>query len=248
MARSFEILRSFAAIVLLSLASPALAANFSPEICQLHDEKSDAAIVDAYFVGNLKEHGLYGFSRPVRDSARSQAKAFFEQRISDRRAEICAARLKLAEDIKNAPAKYSTDDCSAAAIVGLLDQYTTMVAGAYEQNRQALGTLLDAHLKDLKIKLFEIAKGSTAGLNGNFSGYELASAPTEVRFEWLKQEASKLGGEANVVWGAASPDSNPLLHGSLVIAREAARAKQESDTAKVRFHTDGKPSPSCKLK
>ncbi|MGZ3657914.1 MAG: hypothetical protein ACXWR1_17725 [Bdellovibrionota bacterium] len=234
-------------MMLISLAPQALAGS-TAEICQAHDDKADAVRIDAYFVSNLQEHGTQAFSRALRESARTQAKAFLDQRITDKRAELCAARLKLAEDIKSAGANYTTADCSAAAVVTLLDQYTTTVAAAFDQNRQALASLLSAHVKQLKLKLFDIAKGSTSGLEGNFGGVPLATAPKEIRFEWVKQEASKLGGEANVVWASASPDSNPLLQGSLVIAREAVHAKQERDAAKVRYHTDGRLSPSCKLR
>jgi hypothetical protein len=205
-----------------------------------------AAAVDAFFVANLKEHDRYGFSRPLKDRARTQAKAYLDQRIIDKRAELCADHLKLTEDVKAAPAKYVTGDCASAAVVTLMDAYMTKVANTFDENRRVLASLGDAHVNDLKLKLFGIAKGSTAGLEGTAGGYPLASAPKEVKFEWLKQEASKLGAEAHAVWGGAA--QNPLVQRSLEFAREAARAKQERDSLKARYHTDGRLSPSCRLK
>lgn len=230
----------------IAFTSPLARAADAPsaEICQVLDEKASNAAVDAYFSTNLTEHAANSFSRPIRDSARAQAKAFLGQRVVDKRAELCAARLKLAQDIQAAAAKYATGDCAAAAVVSLLDQYTTATATAYDLNRQALSGLLDSHLKQVKLKLFEIAKGSNVGVDNP----AIAAAPKEARFEWVKQEASKLGAEANVVWGAAGGASNPLVQASMVIAREAVRAKQERDAAKVRYHTDGTVSPSCKAK
>jgi hypothetical protein len=248
MVRVFE-KRAWLLAIALAFAiatTPARAADSgTSEICQPLDERTGAAAVDSYFSANLTEHGANSFARPVRDAARAQARAFLGQRIADKRAELCAARLKVAQDIKASVAQYATADCAGAAVVGLLDRYTTTSATAYDQNRQALSGLLDNHLKQIKVKLFEIAKGSNAGVDGA-AGAALASAPKEARFDWVKQEASKLGAEANVVWGAAGSASNPLVQASMAIAREAVRAKQERDSAKVRFHTDGRLSASCK--
>lgn len=246
MVRAFENRAWLFAIAFAFVATPVRAADSTgAEVCQTVDEKTTAAAVDSYFTANLTEHSANAFGRAVRDAARTQAKAFLGQRIADQRAELCAARLKLAQDIEASTARYATADCSGAALVTLLDQYATSAATAYDQNRQALSSLLDAHLKSIKLKLFDIAKGSSAGVDGA-TGAALAAAPKEARFDWVKSQASKLGAEANVVWGAAGSAANPLVQASMVIAREAAHAKQERDAAKVRYHTDGRLSASCK--
>jgi hypothetical protein len=229
-------------------AAPAAPAPAATDVCQTRDDKADAAAVDSYFVAHLREHSQQPFARPLIADQRARAKSFLEQRIGDKRAEVCAARLKLAEDIKTAPAKYATAECGAAAVAGLIDEYAVKVAGTYKQNQQLLQrSLLAEHLKTLQKKLFEIARGS-ARVEGSFQGRSLASAPREVRFEWVKQEATRLGGEARVIWGAANPDANPLLQRNLIFAREAVRAKQELDSAKARYHTSGKLLPSCQPK
>jgi hypothetical protein len=249
MGRAFEILAVVAACVSLTYGMRARADSASPEICQPRDDKADSAAVDSYFVANLREHDSIPFVRPIKETVRGQAKTFLEQRIGDRRAELCAAHLKLAEDVKTAAGAYTTADCGAAAVVALFDQYLGKVSATNTQNLQQLGALLNAHVNALKLKLFDIAKGSTAGIDGiQFQGQLLTGAPQEVKFEWIKQEASRLGAEAHVVWGATNPGANPLLLRNGVFAREAARAKLERDGAKVRFHSDGKLSASCKLK
>ncbi|HEY8278265.1 MAG TPA: hypothetical protein VIH99_01490 [Bdellovibrionota bacterium] len=237
-----------AALWALFFPGPSLAADSSPEVCKARDEMAVLATLDSYFNDNLKEHQRQGFARALQSTARSKAKAFLDQKILDKRAEFCADRLKLAEDIKAAPAKYTDSACAGAAVVGLLDRYTTKVAATFDENRKMLGALHDAHVHDIKLKLFDIAKGSTVGLEGSFGGYPLVSAPKKVKFEWLKQEASKLGGEAHLVWGAVNAEKNPLVQENLQLAREAVKAKQERDSAKARFHTDGKPGANCKAK
>lgn len=248
MVRRIEILVSFAMIVALAHGPKALAAGSAPDICSARDDKADAAAIDAYFAASLKEHAANAFSRPLADGARAQAKSFFEQRIADKRAEICAAHLKLVEDVKAAPGKFTTADCGSAAVVALLDQYLGKVAGTYDQNHQLMTALLNDHLNRVKLKLFDIARGSTASLDGTFQGQPLATASQEVKFEWIKQEASRLGAEAHLVWGFTNPNPNPLVQRNFEIAQEAARARQERDAAKARFHSDGKLAGSCKLK
>jgi hypothetical protein len=246
MVRSFESWARLLFGIAFALSSPlARAADSSTaEICQTFDEKATNAAVDAYFSANLSEHAANAFSRPLREAARAQAKAFLGQRVVDKRAELCAARLKLAQDIKAIAAKYATADCAGAAMVAALDAYSIAAATAYEQNRQVMSGLLDNHLGKLKLKLFEIAKGSSAGVDSPI----FATAPSAARFEWVKLEASKLGAEANVVWGASGNAANPLVRAIMTIAREAVRARQERDAVKVHYHTDGKLSASCRVK
>ena len=246
MVRGFENLRvvGLAAIALLSLAGTALAGGSGAEICRARDDNADTAFVDSFFVANLKEHELNSFSRPLKASARRQAKAFLDQRIADKRAELCAARLKLAVDIKSAATRYISGDCAAAAVVTLMDGYAAMVTRTVDENGQMLQALRDAHLKDLTAKLFAIARGSTVGVEATLGGVPFAAAPQKARADWAKQEAPKLGLEANTIWGASSP----LDRLTQVIAQEATLAKAERDAAKVRFRTSGKLSPTCKLK
>ncbi len=235
----------FTAIVFVSLPGLALAAN--SEICQPRDDKQEASSVNSFFNQHLKGHEQYGFSRQLSGSAKARAKAFLEQRILDKKAELCADRLKLAEDIKSAPSRVTGGaDCAGAVVVGLMDAYTTKLATTFDQNRRALLLLRDDHIKDLKRKLFDIAKGSA--VEGTFRGQSLASAPQGVKFEWIKQEASRLAAEAHLIWGEAKPKENPLVMKNLVIAREAMVAKQERDAAKARYHTDGKLPAHCKMK
>ena len=104
------------------------------------------------------------------------------------------------------------------------------------------------HFRNIKMKLFDIARGSSSGLEGSYRGQPLGSASQEVRFEWIKQEASKLGSEAHAVWGAVGSAANPLVQRNAEIAREALRAKQERDAAKARLRSDGKLPSTCKLK
>jgi hypothetical protein len=109
-------------------------------------------------------------------------------------------------------------------------------------------SLLNEHLKSVKLKLFDIVKGGGSGLEGTFQGHALASAPQDLRFEWIKQQASKLGAEAHLVWGASNSEANPLIQRNMDIGREALRARQERDAAKARLRSDGKVPGSCKLK
>jgi hypothetical protein len=233
-------LAALQAFSVISLAGHALAADPALELCQLRDDRADSASVSRFFDQTLKEHGRYAAFRPLKAKAATKAIAFLDQRILDRRSELCADRLKVAEGIKAAPAKAN---CAGAVLAGLLDGYAARVAAAYEGNRAMLATLRDDHARELKRKLFDIARGSNEGLEGTYGGYALSAMPKEVRFEWLKQEASKLGGEAQQVWGAAEPDRNPLVQMNLSFAREALRARQERDAAKARF---GEPDPGCK--
>jgi hypothetical protein len=238
MERGFEIMSALGAIVVMVAFIPAALGDTTPDVCQTHDEKAEAASVDSYVISNLSEHLKYGFSQALVGNARSEAKSFFLQHISDKRTEICAAHLKLAEDLKTAISPKASASCGAAAVAGLLGDYANQVATTYEQNRQTLTTLLNAHLQSLKGQLFEIARGSTAGL----SGTSIANASQDTKFEWIKQEASKMGSEAHVAWGAANSDSNPLVQQNLAIGREATRAGQEYAAAKARLRALG----SCK--
>ncbi len=241
---------SFATLLAFSLlfVGPLLAAEPSPEICLPRDDRKESNLVAGFLEQTLLEHGQHGFSRPLKAKAKAGAIAFLEQRILDKRSEFCADLLKVAEGIKAAPTQNNNPSCAGAAIVELLDNYMSKVAVAFNENRTALAGLRDNHVRELKLILFDIARGSTAGLDGSFGGYALIAAPKAVKFEWLKQEASKLGGEAQAAWGAAEPDRNPLVQQNLVFAREAARARQERDAARLRFHLEGKPNPICKPK
>jgi len=234
------------ALSFLLFEAPSRATDATPEICLPRDDHAESATLDAYFRQNLTEHERYGFSRPLKAKAWAKASAFLEQRLIDKRVELCADRLKLVEDIKAASSSTSNSDCAGAVIVELLDGYMNKLASTFDGNRSALGALRDAHVNDLKLILFDIAKGSTNGLEGTFGGYALIGAPKKVKFEWIKQEASKMGGEAHTVWGGAAPEMNPLVQKNLVFAREAMRVRQERDAAKVNFHSDGKPAASCR--
>ena len=250
MLRVFEILAFLIAIGSSALPMPARASE-APllEICRARDEKTDSKAIDDYFIANLKEHEKFSFSRPLRDRARGQARAFYVQRVVDKRSEICAGRLKLTEDIKLAPSRYVTGECGAAAVLQLFEQFMTRTALAYDENQKLINSFGDAHINEIKLKLFYIAKGSTAGLEGViFGSVPLVSASKEQRFEWVKQEATKLGGEVNAVWGSASQDRNPLLRLNMLIAHEAVKAKHEHDALKQQFRVDSKILSTCKLK
>lgn len=250
MVRGFDIFWATVAAILMVSPGHSARADSSTDICQARDEKADAAALDAYFVASLKEHGVDVITRPILVGQRLQARAFLERQITEKRAELCAAHLKLVEDIKVAVGKYTTTDCGAAAVVTLIERYMTSVASTFADNRQVLNTNLANHAQALKLKLFEVVRsGSTAALDGlSYQGQPLAGATQEVRFEWVKQEASVLGTEARTVWGAINPDANPLVQRNLDFAREAVRAKQERDSTKARLHTDGKLAPTCKAK
>lgn len=232
------------AIVASFFSAHARAEGPTSEICQPRDDRQEAAAIQAYFTQNLKGHEQQGFSRALSGSVKAKAKAFLEQRILDKKAELCADRLKLVEDIKTTPSRVTgSTDCVNAMIVSLMDAYTKKTATTYDQNSRALGALRDEHLREVKRKLFDIAKGSTNGVD-----VSIARARQGAKFEWIKNEASKLAGEARTVWGEAKANVNPLVQKNLVIAREAMRAKKERDAMKARLHTDGKLPPGCKWK
>ncbi len=226
-------------------ARPALAAD----LCNSRDDKQDLQALEKYFEASLKRHGELPFARPLKSQASAKAKAFQVQDLTDKRAELCADRLRLAEEIKKAPSQYETGECGAAAVVTLLDSYMRKVAAAYDSNAQKLNSYQKDHLKALKLRLFEIAKGSTIGLEGVASnGVAIANAPKEVKYEWIKSQASMLAKEAHVAWGAVDPAKNPLVQLNHILAREAVRARNEREKQKVELRTDGKMPSYCKKK
>lgn len=224
-------------------------ASAAPEICQYREDKGDASSLDAFLVASLKEHELYPFSRPLKAQARAGARNFLDQRIGDKLAEACAEHLKVAEEIKALPPRFHAADCAGAATVVLLDGYVKRVKGIYEENRRIMDGMHDQHLHGLKLRLFELARGSIAGMDRvAVSGVPFASLSKDRKFEWIKQEASKLGAEAHLVWGRVGADSNPLVQKNLLFAQEATRAKQELSSARARYRTDGKLGAHCKAK
>lgn len=242
---SFLARLAICAIFIAFLSSSAVASN----ICDPRDDKADLAIVERFFESSLREHAPLPFARAIKDQSVAKAKALLVQDIIDKKAELCAERLRLVEEIKKAPSRYVTGDCAAAAVVSLLDAYMRKVAGSYDGNVTKMAKHQSEHIKDLRLRLFEVAKGSTMGLeNVRHRGYPLPSAPKEVRFDWIKAQASKLAGEAHKAWGAVDPGNHPLVQLNLVIAREAVRARNERDQQKKALRTDGKLSPSCKKK
>lgn len=250
MMRAFEIRFGVLFFLFFALARAASAATPSSqqEFCQNHDDSAETAEVDRYFLAQMKEHQRFGFSQPIGNWARVQAKAFFEQRILDKRAEICAERLKIVEEIKSAPSKWNNANCASAVVVGLLDQYMNKIAGAFDENRRLLTSLRDKHVQQLMLKLFEVARGSPSVADSTLGGIPGTSASKETRFEWVKQEASKLGAEAQSAWGALNPEKNPIIQTNLALAREAVRARQERDAAKARYRTDGRLPPGCRAR
>jgi hypothetical protein len=237
-----------AAILAISIAFSSSRAHAS-ELCNPRDDKADLSVVEKFFESSLREHAALPFSRTIKGQAQAKAKALFVQDIVDKKAELCADRLRLAEEIKLAPSQYATADCASAAVVTLIDGYMRKVAGAYDGNVNKMAKHQAEHIRDLKLRLFEIAKGSTLGLEGvTYRGYNLTSAPKEVKFEWIKSHASKLAGEAHKAWGAVEPKGHPLVQLNLVIAREAVRVRNEREQQKKNLGTDGKLAPSCKKK
>lgn len=247
--RSFQAALWAALILCLVPAQTRAQESGSEDFCKIHDDKAEHKSVNSFFDQNLKEHKAYGFSRALAEDAKRKADAFLDQRILDKRAELCADRLKLAEDIKAAPSRVSGDSkCAGAMIVSLMTTYTNRLATTFDENRHMLGKLRDEHVKALKLKLFEIAKGSTDGVEGTFRGHAILAAPQEIKYEWLKLEATKMGQEAHKVWGEIDPKQNPLVNDNLAIAREAVRAKQERDQAKKKYWSDGTLPAGCSIR
>jgi hypothetical protein len=219
------------------------------DFCQVKDEKPILGKLDAFFTTTLREHAQQAFSRQLKARSTQKARSLLEQNILDRKVQLCADKLKLANDIRNEPAHWDRGDCAAAAVVGLVDAYMRKVAQAYDDNRQAINTQQKEHLRDLKHGLFEIAKtiakGAPTGLEGTISGAPLEQAPKNLKYEWVKLQASKLAGEAHRAWGAVDAEKNPLVQENLVIAREAVRARNERESTKAKFRSDGKLPASC---
>lgn len=233
------------AILIAFLCTPAHA----EDLCAARDDKGDLAAVEKFFDSALKEHQGIDFSRTIKQQSLAKARAFYLQDIVDRKTELCADRLRLAEDIKKAPAQYATGDCAAAAVVSLADSYMHKVASAYDANVTKMSKLQGEHIRDLKLGLFAIAKGSTRGLETvNVSGASLPGAPREARFDWVKGQASKLAPEVHLAWGAVRPQEHPLVQLNLAIAREAVAAKRQRDALRARFHSDGHMPTGCRKK
>ncbi len=233
---SFQAKLLLLAIFIIAQPTLARAADF----CQARDDKAEVEAVDKFFESTLREHGQQAYSRTLKTQAKAKAKALLEQNILDKKTQICADHLKLAEDVRNEPKHWATADCSSAAVVSLVDGYMRKVAQAYDENQKAMATQQREHLQDLKLRLFEIAKGSTTGVD-----QAVANAPKNTKFEWIKQQATKLASEAHRAWGGVDPEKNPLVQQNLGIAREAVRAKGQRDALKTQFRTDGRLAASC---
>jgi len=215
------------------------------ELCQTKDERVEFAALAAFFDSTLREHGRQTFSRPLLEQSKSRAKILLEQKILDKKIELCADHLALVEEIKNEPKQWANGDCAAAAVVFRFSAYTLKVAQAFEANQKAIRALHGDHLRQLKLQLYEVAKGTSTGLEGSFAGYALSSAPTNIRFEWIKTQATRLSGEAHRAWGIQNPEKNPLVQNNRAIFREMVRARDERDSMMKQLRTDGKISPSC---
>lgn len=230
MVRSFQAKAAFVGLFSCVFALPSLASD----LCQVRDEKSEKAAfaaLDAFYDQALKEHSAQAVSRSLVPQAKARARAVLEQRIFDKKTELCADRLKLAQDIKAAPSRWETADCAAAATVGLTETYMVKVAQAHEDNRNALAAHHRDHLNELKKRMLAVARSPQApGLEG------------------IKQLATKLAAEAHRAWGASLPGQHPLVQENLSIAREAVRVRSERDSLKARFGTGEKMPESCKPK
>lgn len=242
---SFLVNLAICAIFIVFFSSSALAAA----LCDPRDDKADLVIVERFFETSLREHAALPFARAIKEQSVAKGKALLVQDIVDKKAELCADRLRLAEEIKKAPGRYDTAACGSAAVVSLFDGYMRKVAAAYDGNVTKMAKHQAEHIRELRRRLFEVAKGSTLGLeNVRHRGYSLPGAPKEVRFDWIKAQASKLAGEAHKAWGAVDQAKHPLVQLNLAIAREAVRARNERDQQKKALGTDGKLPPSCKKK
>jgi hypothetical protein len=216
------------------------------DFCQARDDKAEIEGVDKFFETTLRDHGTRAYARNLKAQVKTKAKGLLVEKFQDTKKQLCADHLQLAADIKSEPAHWSGADCASFAVVGLVDTYMRKVATTYDANQKELTTQQNAHLQELKRLLFEIAKGSSAGLEGiSFQGYAIASAPKNVKFEWIKQEATKLAAEAHRAWGGVEPGKNPLVQQNLVIGREAIRARAQRESLRRQLGSPERQPASC---
>jgi hypothetical protein len=228
MPRSFSSIVALIAVFLVNLGVCALArAQKSAPICNGESEAQQTASLDTYINSVMVVHGQYAFAHGLKADLQKKAKDFLGQRLLDQRTELCAARLQLAENIRNS----GRSGCTQVA--DFLGPYMQKAANVYSANKNGIQVLHDESVKALKKKLFEIASGSTIGIEGiSYQGQPLTSAPRELKYEWLKIVAGQLGAEVHRAWGVLSPEKNPLVRANAEFAREAVAAKRESDAVK----------------
>lgn len=196
-------------------------------ICSSVNSQIEDSLLQNYTNSVMEAHGQYPFARGLKNDLQKQAKAFMDQRLLDQRAELCAIKLQLAERIK------SSGSAGCARSAEFLGPYMQKAAQVYDNNKKTIQALHDESVKALKKKLFEIATGSTSGLEGiTYKGQPLLGAAREVKYEWLKEVAGQLGGEVHRAWGIFEAEKNPLMQLNADFAREAIEAKKEADAAK----------------
>lgn len=211
----------------LAIASPAFSAGF----CDGKDDKAAIAALDAYFDASLKVHAQHEFSRSLKSEAKRRARALLEEKMLDREVELCADRLKLAEDISAQPAKWERAECAVAKNIELIEAYAQKVQTSAEENRKLITAYEHEHLRTLKKRLFAVIRGIPRS-----------------RYEWIKEQATILASEARRAWGATEPAKNPLVQQNQGISQEAERANTELAAARKQLDPDGKPPQNCRPK
>jgi hypothetical protein len=190
-------------------------------------EGLEAGLLQTYLESVFTVHSQYPFAQGLKVDMEKKAKMFLDQRLLDRRAELCSSKLQLEQSLQGLGGTL----CTRAA--DFLGPYMQKAAAAYDSNRAGIQALHEESIALLKKKLFEIASGSTVGLEGvSYQGQPLLTAPRELKIAWLKEVASQLGTETHKAWGLVDGDKNPLLQLNTDFAREALEAKKDSESAR----------------